>query len=291
MRGFGLVVVAVTLGAASVGACAPADETSDQPADETVAGRAGERLGATVGGAGRARLGLGMTWQWQLTGEIDTSHDVDLYDVDLFEVPVATIDELHRAGRTVICYFSAGTVEDWRPDAADFPDASIGRGMEGWDGEYWLDVRLPAVLAIHEARLDLAVERGCDGVEPDNVVGYDDDTGFDLDRDDQLIFDRALADAAHDRGLFVALKNGPDLVADLVDSFDLAVTEQCHEYGECEAFLPFVEQGKPVLDAEYSSEWVDDEEARAVMCAESARLGIGTLVLPLDLDGSFRLAC
>lgn len=282
VRRVGLVAVAVAVGATSVGACGPSGETSVA----TVADRA-----EPVDGAGRARPGVGITWQWQLTGDVDTSHDVDLYDVDLFEAPVSTIDELRLADRLVICYFSAGTVEDWRPDAADFPDEAIGRAMDDWDGEFWLDVRSPAVLAVHEARLDLAVERGCDGVEPDNVVGYDDDTGFDLDRDDQLAFDRALADAAHARGLLVALKNGPDLVEDLVGSFDLAVTEQCHEYDECEAYLPFVEQGKPVLDAEYASAWVDDEEARAKMCAESARLGIATLVLPLDLDGSFRHAC
>ena len=72
----------------------------------------------------------------------------------------------------------------------------------------------------------------------------------------------------------MALEDRSDLVADLVDSFDLVVTEQGLEYGECGACLPFVEQGKPVLDAEYANEWVDDEEARAKMRTESARLGI-----------------
>ena len=59
----------------------------------------------------------------------------------------------------------------------------------------------------------------------------------------------------------------------LEDRSDL-VTEQGLEHGECEARLPFVEQGKPVLDAEYANEWVDDEEARAKIRTESARLGI-----------------
>ena len=31
----------------------------------------------------------GTTWQWQLTGEIDTSFDVAMYDIDLFDTPQA----------------------------------------------------------------------------------------------------------------------------------------------------------------------------------------------------------
>ena len=58
------------------------------------------------------------------------------------------------------------------------------------------------------ARLDLAQQRGCDGVEPDNVQSYDDDTGFELTAADQLAFNRRVADEAHARGLAVGLKNG-----------------------------------------------------------------------------------
>ena len=49
-----------------------------------------------------------------------------MYDVDLFETPRGTIDDLHAAGRAVVCYFSAGSWESWRPDAADFPDVVLG---------------------------------------------------------------------------------------------------------------------------------------------------------------------
>ena len=66
------------------------------------------------------------TWQWQLTDEIDTSIDVAMYDVDLFDVPQAVVDSLHAEGRVVVCYFSAGSWERWRPDADDFPDAVLG---------------------------------------------------------------------------------------------------------------------------------------------------------------------
>jgi hypothetical protein len=50
--------------------------------------------------------------------------------------------------------------------------------MDGWD-EYWLDLRTPACLtnikAIQEARMKKFQQKGCDGVDPDNVdsVGRD----------------------------------------------------------------------------------------------------------------------
>lgn len=112
------------------------------------------------------------TWQWQLQGDIDTSHDVDRFAPD-----------------------------------------DLGTTLDGWDDERWLDTRWATVRTVMESGLDLAVERGCDGVEPDNV-----------------------------------------------DDFDFAVNEQC----------------------------ADDTSA---LCARSWELGLRTLVLPLDLDGSFRISC
>ena len=44
--------------------------------------------------------------------------------------------------------------------------------MDGWN-EYWLDIRTPACLTniktIQEARMKMFKEKGCDGVDPDNV--------------------------------------------------------------------------------------------------------------------------
>ena len=60
----------------------------------------------------------GTSWQWQLSGSIDDSLDVAMYDVDLFDAPTAVIERLHARGIKVICYFSAGSFESWRPDAA-----------------------------------------------------------------------------------------------------------------------------------------------------------------------------
>jgi hypothetical protein len=60
------------------------------------------------------------------------------------------------------------------------------------------------------ARLDLAVAKGCDGVEPDNVDGYANNTNFPLTVQDQLQFNIWLANEAHARGLSIGLKNDLD---------------------------------------------------------------------------------
>ncbi len=40
----------------------------------------------------------GSSWQWQLTGEIDTSITADIYDIDLFDAPDETIASLKAKG-------------------------------------------------------------------------------------------------------------------------------------------------------------------------------------------------
>ncbi len=56
----------------------------------------------------------------------------------------------------------------------------MGSELEGWAGERWLDISNPALKPIMLARLDLAHIKGCDGVEPDNVDGYTNNSGFNL---------------------------------------------------------------------------------------------------------------
>lgn len=200
----------------------------------------------------------GTTWQWQLGDDINTSWDVEMYDIDLFDTPQEIIDELHAAGRVVICYFSAGSFEEGRPDADQFPESVLGKVLEDWPHERWLDIRQMDVLVpIMTARLDLAVEKKCDGVEPDNVHGYANVTGFPLDAADQLTFNRWLAAEAHQRNLSIGLKNDLDQISDLVEDFDWALNEQCFEFDECDLMLPFIEANKAVFGVEYEGQQAD----------------------------------
>jgi len=238
---------------------------------------------------------VGTTWQWQLqpsaANEINITYDVDAYDIDLFDTSTALIDELHGQGRRVICYFSAGTYEDFRTDAGEFAAAALGNALEEWAGERWLDIRAANVRQIMLARLDLAVEKGCDCVEPDNVDGYVNDSGFALTAADQLAFNRFIANEAHARGLCVGLKNDLDQISQLVAYFDFSVNEQCHEYDECDALQPFIDAGKPVFNAEYAGAYVNNAAERTALCDDAQDRGFHTLVLPLNLDDAFRLSC
>jgi hypothetical protein len=188
-----------------------------------------------------------------------------MYDIDLFENDASVIAALHADGRKVVCYLNAGGWEDWRPDAGLYPEELIGENLDGWPGEKWLDIRQIELLApLLEARLDLCKQKGFDGVEPDNVDGYLNDTGFPLSYDDQLRFNRWLSAQAHARGLSIGLKNDVEQIADLVSDFDWALNEECFAYQECETLLPFIRAGKAVFHVEYeleTSEFCDQANA------------------------------
>lgn len=228
------------------------------------------------------------TWAWQLQGTLNRTYSVDIYDIDLFDTSAATIANLKANGHRVLCYFSAGSYEDWRQDAGDFNPIDLGNSLDGWAGERWLDVRSMDVFQIMRARLDLAVSIGCDGVEPDNVTAYDDNSGFPLSANDQLAFNRNLFNAAHQRGLAVALKNDLEQISELIDYVDLMVNEQCHQYNECDVLQPFIDAGKPVLNAEYLASYQADPSA---VCTAAQAMGIHTLVLSIDLDDSHYFNC
>lgn len=291
-----------TTGSMSTAGSPAAPSASSGSGGQTGVGGTGSAMsgaaGAGTGGAGGTAVGTGtsppaaniwkpapgLSWQWQLTGTIDTTVDAAMFDIDLFDAPASTVATLHASGRKVVCYTSAGSFEDWRPDAAQFPSAVKGNALDGWPGEAWLDIRqLDLLMPIIGARMDLCRSKGFDGIELDNVDGYSNDTGFPLTAADQLRYNRALADAAHARGLSVGLKNDLDQVTDLVSAFDWALDEECFQYSECNLLVPFVQAGKAVFNVEYSL-------PPATVCPEAKALDFSTLIKDLNLDAQ-RQAC
>ena len=229
----------------------------------------------------------GTSFQWQLDTPVDLREEADVYDIDLFDNDVETVERLHALGRRVVCYISVGTVEAWRPDADTFPSEVVGKPYDGWPGERWLDIRkLKLVGPVLKRRLDLCRDRGFDGVEPDNVDAYKNDTGFPIRRWHQLRFDRWLARQAHRRGLSIGLKNSPRLARKLVKKFDWMLTEECFDQGWCSRTRPFVEEGKAVFAVEYTDTGVDFERA----CRRAPALGLHLLLKDRDLD-AWRRTC
>src|SRR6266576_526742 len=227
---------------------------------------------------------LNTSWQWQLTTPVDQTVNAQMYDIDMFDNDVSVVASLHAQGRKVICYISAGTFENWRPDAASFPAVVKGNAVSGWPGETWLDIRRLDILGpIMTARLDLCQTKGFDGVEPDNIDGYTNGTGFPLTAQDQINYNTFLANQAHARGLSVALKNDLDQVQALLPYFDWALNEQCLQYNECNTLVPFITAGKAVFEVEYSL-------STSQFCPQANALNFNAMQKDLNLD-AFRIPC
>ncbi len=238
------------------------------------------------------------SWTWQLLGDTKTTFDVDVYVLDMFQqLEGDVIERLHARNKTVICYFSAGTYEPWRPDAELFADVPLGNPHYAYPSELWVDVTSAETAKVMANRMDMAVALGCDGIELDNVDGYTADlwsptpTGFDITVEKQIAFQRLLANEAHKRNLAVALKNSVDTIADVADYFDLAINEVCFAFDECGVYKTITDVGKPVFHVEYDQKYVNDATEYAAMCAKSAELNMRSLVMPKALDGSFRISC
>ena len=226
----------------------------------------------------------GQSWHIDLEAPVDTSVRADWYDIDLFDNTASVVSALHARGGRVICYFSAGSGEDWRPDYASIPRTALGSALDGWPGERWLDVRNAGVRAVMAARMDRARALGCDGVDPDNVDGYSNANGVGLRAADQLDYNRWLATEAHARGLLIGLKNDVEQIGALVSSYDFAVNEQCFANDECDVVAGFTRAGKGVLNIEYG----DIATLARSVCSRAAAYRFYTILPGADrLNGTY----
>jgi hypothetical protein len=216
-------------------------------------------------------------WQWQLQGKVDAAVPACVFDVDGFETPRATVAALHRSGRVAVCYLDVGSWESYRPDAGRFPRSVIGRRYEGFPDERWLDIaHFRRFAPILKQRFRLCAHKGFDAVEPDNLAGFENHTGFHLTAAAQLRFNRWVAERVRALGMAVALKNDPRQVHALLGRFDFAIVEQCFQYEECESYEPFVRSGKAVFEAEYELE-------PAAYCDAANALGFSAIRKSYDL--------
>jgi endo-alpha-1,4-polygalactosaminidase (GH114 family) len=259
-------------------------------------GAGGMAGGGGTGGAGGAggskgpknywKPKVGSTWQIQYADELDTSVDVEIFDIDVYETSVKLIDELHAKGRKVICYFDTA-YEAWRPDAKKL-EPFRGNPLDGWPDQYWVDIRAPEVFEVMLTRLDMARDKHCDGVDPDDVDASSNNSGFPLTAMDQQTFIKKIAAAAHERGMAVGLKNDLEDIPFLIDHVDFAVNEECFQEGECKDVQPFIKAGKPVFNVEYTEDSLQDKAAD--ICPQALAFKFSTLVKRLNLNAEF-VAC
>lgn len=251
---------------------------------ELPAAPSSEPVARAVRGAPR----LGLTFQWQLANlPVDTTVEADIYEIDGLDSPKSVVDDLHRKGRTAICYVNVGAWEDFRDDKDAFPKSILGKVYAGYPDERWLDIRqIDALAPILSKRFDTCADKGFDAVEADNVDGFEQDTGFHLTAEDQLRFNRWVATEVHARGMQVALKNDGTQAKELEPNFDLVVTEDCVVQGNCEEYAPFRATGKLHLNTEYT----DTPITLARMCVVAREQSFVSTLKHRALD-AFRETC
>lgn len=201
---------------------------------------------------------IGESWQIVLNAplKIDpkkptVTPDVNVYTIDLFDNSVQTVSALHKLNKKVIAYFSAGTFEEWRSDAKKFAKSDLGKPMDDWPGERWLNLKSKKVREIMADRIKLAAEKGFDAIDPDNVDGYNNNNGLGLKDSDSIDFIKFLSHEARKRGLGIGLKNAGEIISHVLKDVDFQVNEECVKYGEARTFEAFINAGKAVFHIEY----------------------------------------
>jgi hypothetical protein len=192
------------------------------------------------------------TFAIQYDGKLDLSIDADVYDLDGFDTSANTVATLHKAGRHVNCYIDVGTWESYRPDAKDFPKSVLGNKDGHWKGERCLDARQLSILEpIMTKRFQMCASKGFDAVDPDNIDGYENKTGFKISPQDSLAYDEWVAQEVHTLNIAVDQKNDNGQVKELRPYFDFAVLEHCYQQKYCGQFTPYTDDNVLVVDIEY----------------------------------------
>ncbi|KAF7192788.1 hypothetical protein HII31_05887 [Pseudocercospora fuligena] len=238
----------------------------------------------------------GTPWQIILSQNLPTQcpNGVKAIDGDLEANEASTWSSLKASGCKTICYFSAGSYENWRQDADQFNNSTdLGAPLDGWPGEWWLNTKSSNVRRIMQQRLDTAAKKGCDGVDPDNIDAYENDGGgLGLTQDDAIDYINFLSGEAHKRGLAMGLKNGGAIVSSVLNVTDYEVNEQCQDYDECDTVRPFINANKPVFGIEYTKKesTIPDQETIDKICDNDSAEGFSTLIKHMNLN-DWKISC
>jgi hypothetical protein len=191
-----IALLGITLGV-GLGVALTNSENAPSPASTVVSDKRSEAPFATASQASSCKTGAlsvlgglnvysnttplwqplpGTPWQIVLSSPVNAWRPMvpalSIYDIDMQGNNALTIQQMHLQGIKVICYFSAGSWEVFRPDAGLFAPQDLGNDMSGWPGERWLNTDSHSVRDIMTNRIRLAAERGCDAVDPDNMDGF-----------------------------------------------------------------------------------------------------------------------
>eukprot|EP00121_Abeoforma_whisleri_P015996 Awhi_evm1s14704 len=189
-------------------------------------------------------LRSGLTWSnraWGQGKKSDSISNVDVVDVDGFDVSEEEIKEYHSKGLT--------NKDAW--------DEIKAKNMGEWDGETWIDIvnKLSETKKLMGDRFEMCAKKGCDSIEADNVDCYQTDCISGVSDSEkkkaQITYGKWQSQKAHGLGMSIGLKNSLDLIDDLINDYDYAVNEQCVQYSECRHYEAFHKANKAVFGTEY----------------------------------------
>jgi hypothetical protein len=187
-----------------------------------------------------------MRWDWQI-GRVTPlqrtgRRAVDMYDLDGFLTTAAQVRALHTRWQAstlphpkAICYLDLAW-EDYRPDAAAFPAATLGKVYFGYRQERWVDLRqLDALKPMLDERLRMCAAKGFDAVELDDIDSFDppSTTGFRLTPGDVQNFLAYAFNEIHRLGMTGLWKNSPLLTWWGRRYADGAIVEECYRDRGC----------------------------------------------------------
>jgi hypothetical protein len=252
-----------------------------------------------------------MPWQWELDHEIGTTSPADMgtgdktylnaaaadpvvYDVDGFDNTAADVAALRALGKKVICYIEVGAAESYRPDYAQFPATALGKSVQGYPQEKYLDIENPTVQQVIKARIAMCAQKGFDGIEPDIDDSYTDDTGFTITLVQNVAYLTLLSDYAHGLGVAWGLKNGGDggdpstFVPQMLPHVDFAVVEEPFFLNTIGFFEPaFANAGKAMFVAEYTN----DTSSAGMFCPQAIADHTNAALFDVALDAKVRVPC
>ncbi len=252
-----------------------------------------------------------LPWQWELDHEIVTTSSSDMgtgdttylgaaaaapvvYDIDGFDNSAADVSALHALGKKVICYVEVGAAESYRPDYGQFAAADLGKAIQGYPDEKYVNINSSAVLVIMKARVKMCATKGFDGIEPDIDDSYTDNTGFTITEAENVSYLATLSDYAHSLGLAWGLKNGGDggnpgkFVPDMLPHVDFAVVEEPFFLKTIGFFYPVIDKaGKAVFVAEYTN----DTSSSSSFCLTAIADHTNAALFDVALDGKVRDPC
>ncbi|MBW2737109.1 MAG: endo alpha-1,4 polygalactosaminidase [Deltaproteobacteria bacterium] len=215
------------------------------------------------------------SWDWTITGSLNTSFDVTLYDIDGFENDKTVVDTLHAKGIKVACYLDVGTDEHWRPDHDEFPKEVLGGPINlPWNDQTWIDLRrMDLLIPIMLRRLDMCEDKGFDMTQFDDLQVWEEDNGIPgLSLQDSIDYTVILLDDSHNRNMGSAFENNISAVEALEPYSDWYIIEEAARYNEISYAQPYLDAGKAVFAMEYTDNSFGQSTSN--YCAEYNSKGI-----------------